>query len=218
MPDIRALLDLIKIPPSPSYNLCEGRLKRLMEGLGSRARILDLGSSGKRLGEGVVSLDISHRKGVSVVADAHRLPFLHGSLDLIVCRALLEHVERPGVVIDEMYNCCKKGGRVYVEVPFLQGYHESPSDYWRFTIHGLAEAFRPFEKLETGVCCGPASALAMFLAMLPNALFDSPLLRKLGLFFFGWATFWLKYLDVFLVRAEGTHFLASAFYFLGKKP
>lgn len=214
---IRSLIDRIKIPPGPSYNLCGGKLRRLVEGLGSEARILDLGSGGRRLKEGVISIDIFPREGVSVVADALMLPFREGSFDLIVCTAVLEHVTRTETVISEIYKCCKKGGVVYVEMPFLQGYHGAPADYWRCTLPGLEELLKPFEKLETGICCGPASALSMFLAMLPNALFTSPFLLKGGLSFFGWATFYLKYLDILLAKVQGAHHLASAFYFLGKK-
>lgn len=214
---IHSLIDSIKIPPGPSYNRCGRKLRKLVEGLGSEARILDLGSGGRRLREGVISLDISYREGVDVVADALRLPFREGSFNLIVCTAVLEHVTRPETVISEIHKCCKKGGVVYVEMPFLQGYHGDPADYWRCTLPGLEELLKPFEKLETGVCCGPASALSMSLAMLPNTLFTSPLLRKLGLFSFGWTTFYLKYLDIFLAKAGGAHYLASAFYFLGRK-
>lgn len=216
--NIRYIIDLIKIPPSPSYNVCKRKLGRLVEDQGGRARILDLGSGGRRLGKGVVSLDVSPGDGVDVVGDALTLPFQDELFDLIVCTAVLEHVPRPEAMVSEIYRCCKKGGLVYVEVPFLQGYHKAPGDYWRCTLPGLAGAFKSFEKREAGVCCGPASAMAMYLAMLPNILFTNPFLRKLGLFFFGWTTFYLKYLDVFLARAEGAHYLASAFYFLGRKP
>lgn len=217
MLSLRYLLDRVKIPPNPSYNLGQEKLRKLVEGLGSEARILDIGSGGRRLRKGVISLDISLSEGVNVVADAVRLPFLSETFDLIVCTAVLEHVRRPEAVISEIHKCCKKGGMVYAEVPFLQGYHEAPTDYWRCTLPGLVEAFRPFEKVEAGVCCGPASALSMFLAMLPNTLFSSPFLRKLGLFFSGWSSFYLKYLDIFLAKSGGAHYLASAFYFLGKK-
>jgi SAM-dependent methyltransferase len=217
MSGIRYLTDRIKIPPGPSYNLCYEKLERLVAGLGDSARVLDLGSGGRILRKGAVSLDVSTCKGVSVVADGHRLPFPDESFDLIVCTALLEHVKSPHTVITEMHRCCKRGAMVYVEVPFLQGYHGVPADYCRYTLPGLIAALESFEKLEAGVCCGPASTLSMFLAMLPNALFSSPFLRKLALFLFGWSTFYLKYLDIFLARSEGAHYLASAFYFLGKK-
>lgn len=218
MPYIKGLLNRIKIPPSPSYNLCRRKLEKLVEGLSREARILDLGSGGRKLREGVISLDISPEKGVDIVGDAFLLPFWDASFDLIVCTALLEHILRPEAMISEMHRCCRKGGLVYAEVPFLQGYHKSPEDYWRCTLPGLVEAFKSFEKQEAGVCCGPASALAMFLAMLPYTLFTSPFLRKLGLFFFGWTTFYLKYLDIFFARVKGAHYLAAAFYYLGRKP
>ncbi len=214
---LQGLLDRIKVPPGPSYNLCQKKLTELVKGLDSGARVLDLGSGGRRLGKRVVSLDITFAEGVDVVGDGCKLPFLDESFDLIVCTAVLEHVIDPGTVISEMYRCCKKGGMVYVEAPFLQVYHGAPSDYQRYTLDGLVEACKPFVKREAGVCCGPASALSMFLATLPNVFFSSPFLRKTGLCIAGWATFYIKYLDVLLVRLEGAHRLASAYYFMGKK-
>jgi SAM-dependent methyltransferase len=214
---LQGLLDRIKVPPGPSYNLCQKKLTELVKGLDSGARVLDLGSSGRRLSEGVVSLDIAFAEGVDVVGDGCKLPFLDGSFDLIVCTGVLEHVIDPGATVGEMYRCCKKGGMVYVEVPFLQVYHAVPADYWRYTLDGLVEACKPFVKLEAGVCCGPASALSMFLASVPYVLVSSPFLRKACLCLFGWATFYIKYLDVLLVRLEGSHRLASAHYFMGKK-
>ncbi|MFN3466844.1 MAG: class I SAM-dependent methyltransferase [Candidatus Brocadiales bacterium] len=174
MSGLRYLIDRIKIPPGPSYNLCYQKLEKLVMGLGDSARVLDLGSGGRVLRKGAVSLDISPQEGVNIVADGHRLPFPDESFDLIVCTALLEHVKGPEAVIEEIHRCCKKGATVYVEVPFLQSYHGAPGDYYRYTLHGLVEAFRSFEKLEAGVCCGPASALAMFLATFPYTLFSLP--------------------------------------------
>ncbi|MCP4365669.1 MAG: class I SAM-dependent methyltransferase [Planctomycetes bacterium] len=217
MQGLQGLLDRIKVPPGPTYNLCRKKLAELVGGLDSGARVLDLGSGGRRLGKQVVSLDIAFAEGVDVVADGRRLPFPDESFDLIVCTGVLEHVVDSGATVGEMYRCCKKGGVVYVEAPFLQVYHGVPSDYRRYTRGGLVEACKPFVKLEAGVCCGPASALSMFLASVPFVLVSSPFLRKACLCLSGWSTFYIKYLDVLLVKLEGAHRLASAHYFMGKK-
>jgi hypothetical protein len=64
------------------------------------------------------------------------------------------------------------GGRLLVDVPFIQGFHPSPGDYRRYTEQGLrAELTRlGFTVEESGVAVGPASAMAWitseFLALL----------------------------------------------------
>ena len=52
---------------------------------------------------------------------------------------------------------------LYIEVPFLQGYHASPDDYHRFTSSGLRHAFQANHDVEVGVCAGPSSALTWIL-------------------------------------------------------
>ena len=44
-------------------------------------------------------------------ADAHALPFADGSFDLVYCRYLLEHVQNPLQVLQELRRVLKPGGR-----------------------------------------------------------------------------------------------------------
>ena len=72
-----------------------------------------------------------------MVGDAHKLPFKSQVFDSIICQAVLEHVSNPNKVVDEMLRVLKPKGHVFVEVPFIQGYHADPDDYQRYTLNGL---------------------------------------------------------------------------------
>lgn len=50
-----------------------------------------------------------------VQGDAHELGFADGSFDVVYCRFLLEHVQRPDQVAHELQRVLKPGGRVYVQ-------------------------------------------------------------------------------------------------------
>ena len=69
--------------------------------------------------------------------DIHDLQFADGTFDIVVCNAILEHVEDPQRAIRELRRVLKIGGRIWVEVPFLFPYHPAPEDYWRVTLSGL---------------------------------------------------------------------------------
>lgn len=46
-------------------------------------------------------------------------------------------VDKPDRVVQELYRILMPGGLVYMDVPFLLGYHPDPVDYWRFSLSGL---------------------------------------------------------------------------------
>ena len=86
-----------------------------------------------------------------VVGDIHEMPFPDNSLEAILCIAVLEHVYNPLRAVEEMYRTLKPGGKVFVYMPFLYGYHAQPGyygDYWRITEDGARHTFRIFSKLE----------------------------------------------------------------------
>lgn len=51
-----------------------------------------------------------------VQADAHRLPFPEESFDAIVCTEVLEHVENPETVLEEIKRVMKPGGLAVIEM------------------------------------------------------------------------------------------------------
>lgn len=191
--------------------------KELLAGLGTEALVLEIGPVEKKDDPRVVGLGLDASQGVTVIADAHRLPFRDKSFDLVICRFVLEHVYDPQKVISELSRVLKKEGIVYVDVPFLQPHHDSPLDFWRFTLPALKTLMSDFSEIESGVSAGPASALAWMLREFPGLFLENKFFFRFSKFVFGWLVFPLKYLDLILVRKKRAHLLSSAFYFIGRK-
>ena len=106
---------------------------------------------------------------------------------------------------------------VYVDIPFLQGYHADPHDYQRYTIQGIKALFNQFEEVEIGVSSGPFSALTWFFRKFPTIMFSDTYVIKGIEFITGWLFFSIKYLDYLVIKFKNSHTLASGLYFIGKK-
>lgn len=75
-----------------------------------------------------------------IVGDIHQLPLPDESVNGVICIAVLEHVENPIQAMSEMRRVTKKGGHVFLYVPFLYYYHAEVGyyhDYWRYTKDSL---------------------------------------------------------------------------------
>ena len=196
------------------------RMRAMVAKLGPGARVMDLGVRERPAAPGLISFDLFRFPGVQVVGDAHRLPFGTAALDGIISTALLEHVEHPEPILAEMRRVVRPGGLVYVEVPFLQGYHPDPIDMRRYTQPGLEQKVSEagFTIVESGVSGGPFSMLAWMLREFPGSLTTGKTAYFVAKFISGWLTFWVKYLDAFARRASNAHILADGFYVLGQCP
>lgn len=75
--------------------------------------------------------------GADIVGSADDLPVEAGSLDLILCTQVLEHVPEPGAVLNECARVLVSGGRLALTAPLLWEQHEMPYDYYRYTESGL---------------------------------------------------------------------------------
>lgn len=60
---------------------------------------------------------VAEKKGFYVNADAENLPFEDSVFDKVVSFNLLEHVTRPGKVLDNLIRVCKNRGKVGIVVP-----------------------------------------------------------------------------------------------------
>jgi SAM-dependent methyltransferase len=219
--------------PGATLNLAAGkniaRLSRLLQdfseplllNLGSGERFIGAEGLPEEIGRRVVNFDIVANPAIHVLGDAHLLPFGKDNFHAIVCQAVLEHTRRPELVVEEIHRVLKKGGLLYAEVPFLQGYHPAPRDFYRYTLEGIDELFFRFAKIDSGVCVGPSSSVSWLLREYITGLLTwftpSNPLRTPASFFAGWLTFPLKYMDFFLLRRPGAHAIASGLYFLGRK-
>lgn len=56
--------------------------------------------------------------------------------DVAFCIEVLEHVEDPRAVLENIYNNLEQGGVLYLTAPFQFEIH-SDDDYWRYTENGL---------------------------------------------------------------------------------
>jgi len=86
-----------------------------------------------------------------IVGDIHDIPLKDGSVEAIICLAVLEHVRNPIKAIDEIYRVLQPGGKALIYVPFLYYYHNHKGiygDYWRFTYDTLKMFSEPFSAHE----------------------------------------------------------------------
>lgn len=171
-------------------------------------RILNVGGTGL---VGAVNFDLSD--DADVQGDAHDLScFSDASFDLVICTAMLQYCREPARVVAEIHRVLEPGGRVYVDVPWVQPSCDNGSvrDLWRFSEHGLRHLFRDFVVEEVGVSIPATSALALqFTALEPTRL------RYVNI---AWWLFWSVALRPLtwtrLGRSPGT---AGAFYLVGRK-
>ena len=203
-------------PPSPNLNVIH-KIDELLKTLGRERKVLDLGSGKKRISPEAVNIDINFYPGVDVIGDVHHLPFGDGHFDLVVARAVLEHVEDPAGVISHIHRVLKKDGYVYAEIPFLQPYHAAPGDFQRYTLKGIETLFSEFDKIDSGVCVGPTSAVLGLMQEYIAFFIGVPVLRTAAYFMLGWFFAPFRYLDLFLVKRKKSHTIASSLYFIGKK-
>jgi SAM-dependent methyltransferase len=84
--------------------------------------ILEIGGGSGNLKEffpDAISSDILFVPWLDVVADAHHLPFKHGSLDNIVLFDVLHHLREPGSFFSDAQRVLKQGGRILIMEPYV---------------------------------------------------------------------------------------------------
>ena len=113
-----------------------------------RGRVLDIGGSRvNKKGEfrpphaGVTAweyLNIDKAAEPDYLCDAEHVPLPDGSVDCFLLCEVLEHVERPEVVLKEAARVLRFGGHGVLTMPFLYPVHADPHDFQRWT----ADKFR----------------------------------------------------------------------------
>lgn len=107
-----------------------------------------------------------------IIGDIHKLPFADGSIDAIICIAVLEHVEDPFKAMSEMHRVLKKGGYCFIYVPFLFYYHAERGyykDFWRYTEDGVQHMSKAFSTVELA---GVRGALETWIKLSPLGRFS----------------------------------------------
>jgi len=183
---------------------------------------LVIGCGNKYFSKNFVYSDIEKTKITDVVNDGHLLPFKDNSFDTVMIIAVLEHTKEPQKIVNEIHRVLKKGGVVYSTTPFMQPYHPSPTDYWRFTKDGLKHLFRNFRIVDIGVCAGPVSTLSWLF----TRFFRNVLPKRINSLSSGLMIFFkpLQMIEKSIVktnpgdrRYDGMNGMASAYYIIAKK-
>jgi SAM-dependent methyltransferase len=139
----------------------------------------------------------------------------------VISLAVLEHVENPDLFIKEAYRVLKPGGFIITGVPFIQGYHASPSDHFRWTHQGI-ESWHTrfgFKKEKIVANSGPTSSLLWILQEWLSIFLSFGLTP---LYYFWWAVFTItlfpvKLLDLFLIYYPQAYKINSFNIYIGKK-
>jgi len=78
----------------------------------------------------------------TVYGDGKEFPFRDESFESMICTEVLEHVVDSQRFLLSCQRCLKKGGTLFLTVPFSARYHYIPYDYWRFTYSALKLLFQ----------------------------------------------------------------------------
>lgn len=189
------------------------------------ARVIDLGSGGRRVSSGTICVDFIPFHGTDLVGDVQKLPVRDGVADLVLATGLIEHVEDDRAVLQEVVRILRPGGYVHIELPFLQQYHEDPIDCRRFTVQGLERELRRvgLEPVRSGSHIGPTVTMITLSAYYASLWFEgrSRVAKAVstGVFFAFSVLLWpFKFLDSLLIHKRSAHRLAFGVFCTARKP
>jgi ubiquinone/menaquinone biosynthesis C-methylase UbiE/uncharacterized protein YbaR (Trm112 family) len=165
----------------------------------------------------LVATDVSFGPLTAVICDAHDIPFADDTFDGVIAQAVLEHVVDPYRCVEEIHRVLKHGGLVYAETPFMQQVHMGRFDFTRFTHSGHRRLFRRFAEIAGGPICGPGMALAWSYQYFLLSFTTLTALRGVMRAVARLTSFYLKYVDYYLIDKPAAVDAASGFFFMGRK-
>jgi len=123
---------------------------------------------------------------IDAVSNIDRLPFAANVFGVIICTQVLEHVQEPERVLEELFRVLQGGGTACITAPQGWGVHQPPHDYFRFTSYALSYLLQKvgFEQITITPSCGYFGYLANRLTIFPKALFWQIKLKWLRLLLF----------------------------------
>lgn len=170
-------------------------------------------SHGKR-----VCIDIKIGSKADILCDIHDLAIASETSDLVILQGVLEHVEDERRVLEEASRILMKKGLVYIEIPFIQGYHADPEDYRRLTEPGLVNFVKKagFEIVSAGPTAGPGAAITAVLRKGILGFFKKGVLRHIFTVIVRWALLPLLIIDM-AVDPEKNSEISHGYYCIARK-
>jgi SAM-dependent methyltransferase len=217
---LRAAQNFI-LNPSEDYRAAEAREAwRIVSDQPDDALCLAVGGGPMRYHPQFVNVNIGPFKNVDVVADAYELPYRDGTVNAILCEAVLEHLEFPEAAVKEMYRVLVPGGQLFASTPFLQAYHGYPNHFQNFTLTGQQRLFirNGFELVSSGVCVGPTYVVSEIVQCYLRYYIPFPIGRDFLLNLLRYPFALLRRLDKKIVRFGNASDVASTTYVHARKP
>jgi ubiquinone/menaquinone biosynthesis C-methylase UbiE len=114
-----------------------------------------------------VAFDMAPGKNIDVVGDVLNLPFEAQTFDTVISTQVLEHVEKPWVMVGQIRRVLRDNGICILMAPFLTPFHACPNDYFRYTMEGMKSLFRNegFEIIECFSYGGPFIVFSEFIRL-----------------------------------------------------
>ena len=196
-------------------------LAALLASIGDGQRALNIGSGESDLHSGVINLDVDPSDHTDCVGDALVLPFESDTFQLVLSQETMEHVADPFQAVREMGRVLKTDGVLYLQVPFVLGYHPDPEDYWRFTHSGvrrlIEQAGLQCERVEPSLAAGTGvhRILVEFLAGVAARLVPQtyrPVKGVAAIIFYP-----LKWMDGWLRLGSERDRIAGGYFGIGRK-
>ena len=196
--------------------------KALQELDASPAPGLNVGCGATDLHPRMLRVDVNPSAQPDYLSSADHLPFADATFSVAVSQEVLEHLAEPQLALAELARVVRPGGLLYLQTPFIIGYHAAPADYWRFTNEGLAAMLQRaglvVEALEPAV--GPGTGLyrivVEFAAVLAARLYAPGYLPAKALAAVCLAP--LRWFDAWLITGEQRWRIPGGCLALARKP
>ncbi len=196
-------------------------LAALLANIGDGQRALNIGSGESDLHSRVINVDVGPSEHTDCLGDAMALPFERSSFQLVLSQETMEHVADPFQAVREMGRLLKVDGVLYLQVPFVLGYHPDPEDYWRFTHSGvrrlIEQAGLSCERVEPSLAAGTGvhRILVEFMAGVAARLVPQtyrPVKGSVAILFYP-----LKWMDGWLRLGSQRDRIAGGYFGIGRK-
>lgn len=98
------------------------------------------------------TFDMKAGNNIDVVGDVLNPPFADSSFDTVISTQVLEHVEKPWIMVSQISRIIKPGGLCIITAPFMFPFHADPHDFFRYSKKGMESLFKNegFDIVESG--------------------------------------------------------------------
>lgn len=196
-------------------------LESVFKGFPTGGKGLNIGAGYTSFGPDILNMEMEDGPGIDITGSALELPMEDETLDLVISQEVLEHLPDPLLAVQEIHRVLRPGGKAYIQIPFMIGYHPCPDDYWRFTTSGLKQLAERagLNVIQTGITVGAGTGFYRIAVEFFATLFSIPLHRlyrplKAG---FSLLLYPIKWLDGIMRFSPEAHRIAGGFYVILQK-